>query len=592
MQENTHIQDDEVCLLPTANIHRTPGRNPRKARNADDFARFVESVRAKGVMQSILVRPHPEIVGEYEVAAGYSRHEAAEIAEVEKIPAVIKLLSDEEMDELAVMENVQRQDMSPIDEGECCKRLLVMHENNEAEVQRILGWSAKKMKSRLQLSYAIPAVRDALIDGRINLGHAELLCSLREQAQPGGLRLVLDEQLSVEALKARIQARSLQFQLAAFDTSGCNGCEHSTNTQASLFETAYDKGRCLNPDCFKTKSDAALAIKKDELKESFHMVKMSSEVAKGTETILQVSGAQGVGAEQREACRNCTTYGAVISDQLGSNGRVTEGVCFNLKCHGEKVKLHQASLIATDADNPSEIVGDGANASSKSKPNSPAGKSTKPTAAKPAKKASANAVPGKIVLLNHEVHRAAAAQFVGQSSHMAKALALISMMADLTRSGSNLDLTCLGETSIKGFTFDLEHRQQWLNLFLSWDESKVDEAIVQVASAGIHQSRSNAWNEKAPEKDAFGGLAVAICRDQKLPLEGHFSLSVDYLSPHTKPVIHHMLEESGFSDAYKAKHGEQGLKALLAMKKSDLLDAVGKEAFDWSGYLPNSIKLH
>lgn len=581
--ELSTTQHDSFQNLPLANIMVREGFNPRKTHNQESLSEIRESIRNSGVHTPIVVRPsnEPNI---FEVVAGHTRYNLSKEVGRDTIPAMIKELSDEEAFELALSENVHRRDMNFIEEGRAVSVLLKQNKGDKDEVCLILGWKREKLESRILLTHAIPDVSEALTEGTIKLGHAELLCGLRQSAQAGGLKLILEHGLTVEETKQRISSKSMVLSLAIFDKSECNGCPSNTDQQQSLFSTTYDAGRCLNSECFNRKSNEAVIAKKSALEESYHRVELISLVAKDTATQLMPTGAKGVGQSQmNEGCSGCGNCGAIISDKLGSFGAVQENVCFDLACHKEKVTAYQESL----KEETSTCSASTEESQTADTPNTP----TKSGPKKASKtKTSASAIPLKIIEQNHAVHRKAGAVFIGSSSLHTKALALDYCLKQVQ--GGRFDVVLADGTNKNlSLTNDITSRIERVELFALQGETWIDQTTQKVIVHTLLKSNERMSGDKEPFKDVFGGMAVHLVKTQidHVDLGQHFKLDVEYLKPHTKKAIQLLLEQSGFDKAYDADQGEGAFKELMKSKKDEIIEAFEKLGFDSGNYIPPSM---
>lgn len=547
-------------------IHKREGHNPRRFRSQKRRDEMRESIRDHGVLQPVLVRPHPEIEGEFELIAGETRLDLSVDVGHTQIPVLIRDIADEDTRKVAAVENEVREDMSPMDSGAAAAELLIHYKGDKEAVCRELGWSKSKLDGRIQLSYCEDEVAQALVEGEITLGHAQCLSGLRPAAQKGGLKVVLSENLTVDQLKKRIEAQALKLNRAIFDTDACNGCRSNSNQQATLFASSMDAGQCLNSACFAKKTDAALLRKREIAEESYNKVALDRDMANGTYTTLLPSGSQGVGDEQFTECQSCTEFGAVISTALGSEGTLTTNQCFNLDCHTQKAKAY-ANLIATDRQAPA-----------------PAEQGTvKATpAAKKGKRPAADALPKKIVEANHEVHRQAAYNAVKAEPKLVKILAIVALMKDgalkLPQTPKGWPMSLSGEGRSKAFA-----------ILDAMDEAKLDTILTQVAALSLKQAKDGFGMEV--EKDGFGRVAVTVAKSRKVDLSKHFTLTPDYLGLHTKPVIASLLNEAGFSSAYTTANGPDAFTKLNQEKKPDLLKKVGAFDFDFAGFIPKSMRL-
>ena len=196
---------------PGANIRPVPldllEPNPFQPRSSIDPAALEEltqSIRLRGILQPLLVRPHPASVGRYQIVAGERRWRAAGAAGLHEVPALVHELSDTEAAAVALVENLQRQDLNPMDEAEGYSRLLTQFGFTQEALGQAVGKSRSHVANMLRLLNLPPTVKAALRQGEISAGHARAL--LTHPAPETALREVIDRQLSVrqtEALAAR-----------------------------------------------------------------------------------------------------------------------------------------------------------------------------------------------------------------------------------------------------------------------------------------------------------------------------------------------------------------------------------------------------
>jgi ParB family chromosome partitioning protein len=158
-----------------------PGRfQPRKNFGDESMKTLVDSVIAQGVLQPILVRPHPSKPGAFEILAGERRWRAAQKARLHEVPAVVRDLGDREALEIALVENIQRQDLTPIEEAFGYKRLIDEFKHTQEALASALGLSRSHVANTLRLLGLPDAVQKMLGDGRLSAGHARALVTSRD----------------------------------------------------------------------------------------------------------------------------------------------------------------------------------------------------------------------------------------------------------------------------------------------------------------------------------------------------------------------------------------------------------------------------
>jgi PRTRC genetic system ParB family protein len=555
-------------VIPANLIHKIPGHNPRKIRAANTMTDMLESIREKGVLQPILVRPHPELDKQFQLVAGETRYDLSVECGYAKIPVLIRNIADEDLLSYATAENVHRANMLSTDEGEAAKALLIKHDGDKELVCKELGWSRSKLDGRIQLTHCITEVRQSLADEKINIGHAEILSGLRESSQKSALDLVLRKGMTADDLRQRIDAASLQLAVAAFDTAECASCQHNSSTQASLFDASTGSGKCLNKVCFDQKTEDHLQATKADLIESYNRVELSRDVAADTTAIIATSGPTGLGEEQFNACVACEHYGATISSQIGNRAQVSKNVCFNVSCNKKMVKAYQ-SVINPEA-------APAGKAAATATPEAGAKASDKKAKAEPKKAAT----PAAILTINHEVHRAVAATNIVKVERDCLIVSLISLMADT--SGKPVNVPEGWPTSLHG-----KNRAVAAGLLDKMDDKALQEIQQTLVAQALHTSKKDGTESS----DSFGALAEWYSASRECDLTEHFTLNSDYLNHFTKPVIGQILAEAKFDEAYDKANGEKAFSKLIKGKKGDIIEAVKKSDFDFKGFIPAKMKL-
>jgi ParB family transcriptional regulator, chromosome partitioning protein len=180
--------------LPIAAISRNPFQ-PRRLIDQQALADLALSIAEHGVLQPVLVTPTAE---GYQLVAGERRLRAAEMAGLEHIPALVRSISDNQQLSLALVENLQRADLNPLDEARAMRQLLDEFGLTQEDVARRLGRSRSAIANTIRLLDAAPAVREALEQGLTSEGHARALGGLSDHAaQARALQAVLARGLSV-----------------------------------------------------------------------------------------------------------------------------------------------------------------------------------------------------------------------------------------------------------------------------------------------------------------------------------------------------------------------------------------------------------
>ena len=192
--------------LPIELIGRNPDQ-PRRDFAEDELEELAASIRERGVLQPILVRPAPDEPGRYQIVAGERRWRAAQRAGLRQMPAVIRELDDLKTLEIAIIENVQRVDLNAIEEAFGYRDLIDRFGRTQEEIARIVGKSRSHVANAVRLLGLPDSVQLELRAGRLSAGHARALAAAPDPAALA--KQVLAQGLNVreaEALARRAQA--------------------------------------------------------------------------------------------------------------------------------------------------------------------------------------------------------------------------------------------------------------------------------------------------------------------------------------------------------------------------------------------------
>lgn len=207
------VGDESVAIERTRGQRRVPIEflkanplNPRKHFADDDLEELCNSIREKGIIQPILVRTVAGEVDAYEVIAGERRWRAAQKAGLHDVPIVLLEVSDREALELAIIENVQRADLNPLEEAGGYEALIANYGYSQNDLGKIIGKSRSHIANTLRLLKLPQDVRAAVLDGRLTAGHARALLAV---ANPEAVaRKVLEKGMTVREVEALAQAEA------------------------------------------------------------------------------------------------------------------------------------------------------------------------------------------------------------------------------------------------------------------------------------------------------------------------------------------------------------------------------------------------
>jgi ParB family chromosome partitioning protein len=183
-------------------------RNPRKRFDDEDLQELTQSIKDRGIIQPIVVRSIPNKSEEYEIVAGERRWRAAQKAGLHKVPVVVVSIDDKTSLEYAILENVQRADLNPIEESEGYSRLMVEFSYTQENLSKIIGKSRSHIANMLRLADLPVGVRKLLMERKLTAGHGRALLSVKDPMQVA--KRVLDEGLSVRQVEEIAQTDNAQ----------------------------------------------------------------------------------------------------------------------------------------------------------------------------------------------------------------------------------------------------------------------------------------------------------------------------------------------------------------------------------------------
>src|SRR6185369_10147951 len=226
--------EDELSQLAVASLR--PGKyQPRTRMDEASLAELAESIRSRGVIQPIVVRPVDG--GQYEILAGERRWRAARMAGLERVPAVVREVPDEAALGIGLIENIQREDLNPIEEANGLKRLIEEFKLTHDEVAKAIGRSRAGVTNLLRLLELAAAVQAMVQDGRIDMGHARALAALGKSKQ-----VELAERIAQQGLSVRETERLVQAAAAAPRAARASGPRLDSDSRRLQEELAESLG--------------------------------------------------------------------------------------------------------------------------------------------------------------------------------------------------------------------------------------------------------------------------------------------------------------------------------------------------------------
>ena len=181
------IEQKTQRLLSIDLIKPNPNQ-PRRYFESKALQELSQSIKQQGVLQPLIVRNHPILEGCFELVAGERRWRALQLAGETQAPVIIKKLGDNEALEVALLENIQREDLTPIEEGQCYHELMQLHGLTQEELARKLGKDRSTISNMVRLLALPKAIQQDLEMGRLSAGHARALLSFSEPTEQLKLR--------------------------------------------------------------------------------------------------------------------------------------------------------------------------------------------------------------------------------------------------------------------------------------------------------------------------------------------------------------------------------------------------------------------
>ena len=201
-ETDAQVSKNSIEHLDINSIEANPFQ-PRQNFDEEQLNSLAESIKSKGVLQPILVKKLE--TGAYQLIAGERRLRASKIAQLSEIPAIILDISKKEQLEIAILENIQREDLNPIDEAESYRRLMDEFHYTQEDISKILGKSRSHIANMLRLLNLPINVKNLLKSGEISFGHARALISSENPEKLA--RIVMDQSLSVRETEDMIRQR-------------------------------------------------------------------------------------------------------------------------------------------------------------------------------------------------------------------------------------------------------------------------------------------------------------------------------------------------------------------------------------------------
>jgi len=191
--------------VPIEKVHPNP-EQPRRTFNADALHELSQSIAEHGIIQPLIVRANPRSAGGYEIVAGERRWRAAQMAQLHEIPVILREFSDTEVLEVAIIENIQRADLNPVEEATGFSQLMLKFGHTQEKLAEVLGKSRSHIANAVRLLNLPDEALTYLREGRLSSGHARAILTAEDPIVLA--RQVIEKGLSVRETEKLVKAAS------------------------------------------------------------------------------------------------------------------------------------------------------------------------------------------------------------------------------------------------------------------------------------------------------------------------------------------------------------------------------------------------
>ena len=305
---NQSAAERNITLVSVANIQPS-NYNPRKRFDETGLDELAESIKQQGVLQPITVRPIAD-TDRYEIVFGERRYRASVIAGLEEVPAIISELSDEEAQEMAVTENLQRKDVTPTEEANAYKQFIDSGKHTVETLSVLFGKSENYIRTRLNFSTLIPELAELLDADVITISVASEICRYGEDVQREVYEKYLKEGIqhysSWRGRKAKEIAElieqkfTIDLERYCFDKTECASCRHNTNNLLLFNDGGC--GQCSNRTCLAEMNAAFLKEKAIQIAQQQPDIILCRDPYCTNETTVERLIASGYDVETINSC--------------------------------------------------------------------------------------------------------------------------------------------------------------------------------------------------------------------------------------------------------------------------------------------------
>lgn len=335
------------------------------------------SIKRVGILEPLIVTTKTAAPGKagkgqsYLLVAGERRFRAALQAGLKEVPCMIRKLSADQAVEVQVIENLQREDLNPIDEANGYKALLEKCDYDMKGIASKIGKHVSSVRKRIRLLELPKKYQKAILDEEITPGHGLVLARVQDKESREELfQEIVDDDMSVAAAEDNLKYISRRLEEVVFDKDDCAACPHNGQQQMDLYDKETTlKGRCLDSKCFDSKLNAWIAEKREALeKKGFRVITDEElrDISYGKKQELSKGEKKNLGKNYKEKCQGiaggtkeplCSNFVFVVR----KNGKVEE-YCLNPKCYQALTRKNgsgsssSASATGRDSSNQEKII--------------------------------------------------------------------------------------------------------------------------------------------------------------------------------------------------------------------------------------------
>ncbi len=335
---------EEVVKIAVGRLVPMEG-NVRSSMDKKSLQELADSIKQDGVSVPLIIRKHPDQeeadAGAYQVVCGHRRLAAGKLAGLTELPCIIRELEDADARDLNIMENLQRENLSALDEAQTFTRIVAAgHEAHELAVS--LGKSDKYVQDRLKLLTLNKTTLKALKDGVIQLGHALTLLRVPDAERRSELlERTMDEKMSVRGIEEQLAYDTENLKTVKFDKAECKACPHNGCNQTELFDNNTElNGRCLNKQCFEKKQDEYVAQALQKYRDQGVKVYGKDDKKPRHSAISDFE----LEKKDFKACPKCPSYAITITPY----SKEVQPICTNTACYNKKAYGRNASSGSSD----------------------------------------------------------------------------------------------------------------------------------------------------------------------------------------------------------------------------------------------------